>query len=158
MGTGDCPPDARVLTPTAMNATTVQSPTEHTPDPRPVRLVLLAYLVTVLLPVAGLLAALLVVTRPGKWAKRQAFAIVVLAATLTVLGIGLAPMLGDSYYAAREHRELNAVAHETARDEESARQMESEIAKSRQEFAVTNKHLERLAAAQRRERRRDSHH
>ena len=85
--------------------------------------------------------------------------IVALAATLTVLGIGLAPVLGDSYYASRAQHELNAVSRETARsDEESTRQMESEIAKSRQEFAVTNRRLERLAAAERRERRRDSHH
>ena len=47
-----------------MNAT-ADSSHQLDPDPRPVRLVLLAYLATILLPVAGLLAALLVVTRPA---------------------------------------------------------------------------------------------
>ncbi len=89
---------------------------------------LLSYLAAVLLPFAGLLAGVLVATRPGSWAKRQGVLIVVLSAALATFGIGLAPMLGDSYYAGKERTELSTLAREQKRDEAESRRAEEELA------------------------------
>lgn len=98
---------------------------------------------------AGLLAGLIVVTRPGRWARRQGILIIALSAALMSLGIGLAPMVADSHFAGKARSELNAVARETERgDAELRRQTQAEVVKSREELAATEARLSALQARQ----------
>lgn len=119
---------------------------------KPVRLVLLGYLAAVLLPLIGIAAGVLIAaTRPAGWARKQGLLIIALSAVLITLGVGLAPMLADSFFAAKAQRELNAISQETERaDEESVRQMEAEQAKSRREEAATLAHIRNLQEGSRR--------
>ena len=119
-------------------------------DGRPVRQVLLAYLVAVLVPLAGLLAGVLVLSRSGQWVKRQGTLIIALSVILMSLGFGLGGMLVESYFAGRAQRELNAISSETQRLEaESERQLQERLAKVRKEGAATQA---RFRALEERER------
>ncbi len=117
-----------------------------------VALVVAGYLSAVLLPLFGMLVGILIVASPpSRWARKQGVAIIVLSGVLITFGIGLGPMLTDSYFAGKAKSELNAVSQETQRaDEQSLRQMEAEQAKSRKEYAAIQAHIGQLQAGGRR--------
>ncbi|HME02714.1 MAG TPA: hypothetical protein VKG38_06735 [Solirubrobacteraceae bacterium] len=119
---------------------------------RPVTLIVLGYLAAVLMPLVGLLVGLIAVSRPGSWTRKQGALIIALSTVLITLGIGLAPMLADSYFAGKAQRELNAVSQETRRaDQESDRKLQAEDAKLHEEERATE-----VRIAQLRSRRRTS--
>jgi uncharacterized protein HemX len=133
---------------------TVVEPTDRSPsasaDGRPIRQVLLACLVAVLSPPTGLLAGVLVFARQGRRARRQGALIIALSALLISLGIGLGPMVVDSYFAGKAQHELNAVSSETERsDAESQRELEEQLAQTRREGAATQAHIRALQESQR---------
>lgn len=114
-------------------------------DGRPVRQVLLAYLVAVLVPLAGVLAGVLVLSRSGQWVRRQGALIIALSVILMALGFGVGSMLVESYFAAEAQHELNAISSDTQRmDSESQRQLQERLANVRKEGAATDARLRAL--------------
>ena len=67
-------------------------------DRKPVALVLLGYAVTVMLPTIGILFAVVALTRPSEWAKRQGVLMVGLATLLIAFGVALVTMATESYF------------------------------------------------------------
>lgn len=113
----------------------------HAPEEaqKPVALVVTSYVAAVMVPFIGLLFALVVLSRPGRWARRQGVLIIVLCGLLVTFGVALLPMITDSYFAAKANHELRVVANETQRaEEESRRQFHAEMAKLHKEEAATD--------------------
>jgi len=129
-----------------MNAVEV-APAADAPDEgrKPVALVLVGYLTTILLPTIGILFALVALTRPGRWAKKQGLLMVGLATLLIAFGIALLPMLSDSYFAGKAQQDLRAVTRQAQREEEeSNRKYRAQITRLHREEAVTEARIRQL--------------
>jgi hypothetical protein len=114
---------------------------------KPVALVLSGYLAAVLLPTIGILFALVAVSRPGRWAKKQGVLIIVLCTFLIAFGIALVPMLTDSYFAGKANSELRAVSRASEReDQEAERELQAQEKKVREEGAAIQAHIRQLKA------------
>ena len=107
----------------------------HEDGKRHVALVAVGYLSAVLLPLFGMLVGILIAASPpSRWARKQGLAIIVLSGVLITFGIGLGPMLTDSYFAGKAQSELNTVSKETERaDEESKREFQAQMARLHRE-------------------------
>lgn len=114
---------------------------------KPLALVLVGYLATVLLPTIGFLFGLVALSRPGRWAKRQGVMILVLALVLVTFGVALLPMITDSYFAGKAKSELNQVSRETELAEQESRvRLRTELARLDKEEAVTDARIRQLRA------------
>lgn len=114
-------------------------------DRKPVALVLLGYGATVMLPTIGILFALLTLTRPGRWAKKQGVLMIGLATLMLALGVALVPMLTESYFAGKADSELQRVSQVTRHEEaESQRRFHTEMARLHKEEAATDARTRQL--------------
>ncbi len=113
----------------------------HAPEDgrKHVALVVAGYLSAVLLPLFGMLVGVLIAASPpSRWARKQGLAIIVLSGVLITFGIGLGPMLTDSYFAGKARSELNTVSKETeSANEESNRQFKAQMTRIHREEAET---------------------
>ncbi len=117
----------------------------HDDARKPITLVLVGYLATVLLPTIGFLFGLVALARPGRWAKRQGVVILVLALVLVTFGVALLPMVTDSYFAGKARSELNQVSREAELAEQESRvRLRTEEARIHKEEAVTEAEIRRF--------------
>jgi len=114
-------------------------------DREPVALVLLGYWATVMLPTIGILFALVALTRPGEWARRQGILMIGLATLMIAFGVALGPMVTESYFAGRAGT-ADSARVTPREEEESRRRFDAEMSRVQREEAAVRQRLREFRA------------